>query len=86
MTIQASQVSEVFLAEEAAEELGLTAQRIRALCRAGRFPGAELRRNMWIIPLAAVEFFKKNPPKPGRPVTTGTGLRRKDRQKNTKDS
>ena len=83
MTIQASQVSEFFLAEEAAEELGLTAQRIRALCRAGRFPGAELRRNMWIIPLAAVEFFKKNPPKPGRPVTTGAGLRRKDRREKT---
>ena len=83
MTIQASQVSEVFLVEEAAAELGLTAQRIRVLCRTGRFPGAELRRNMWIIPRAAVEFFKKNPPKPGRPVTTGAGLRRKDRREKT---
>lgn len=77
----------IFLVAEAAEELGLTAQRVAGLCREGLLPGAQLRgQRVWLIPREAIEAYKANPPKRGRPVTTGAGLARKDRRKGGEDA
>jgi hypothetical protein len=52
-------------AEATARALGVTAERIRVLCREGRFPGAINQMRIWLIPVSAVEGYQ--PPKRGRP-------------------
>lgn len=49
--------------KEAAEELGLTPQRVRQFCREGRL-GQRLGRE-WVITREELEEFKKIPRKPG---------------------
>lgn len=43
--------------EEAAAKLGVTVQRMRALCRARRVPGAKLIGRSWFVP----EDFRVTP-------------------------
>lgn len=52
--------------EDVANELGITPQRVRELCRMGRLGTLWQRR--WIITREEFEAFKKtHPRKPGRP-------------------
>jgi excisionase family DNA binding protein len=52
-------------AEEAAEELGLTPQRVREFCQQGRL-GRRVGRQ-WVITREELERFKQTPRPPGRP-------------------
>jgi hypothetical protein len=45
--------------------------------KAGRFPGATKPGRDWLLPLDEVNAYAANPPRAGRPVTTGEGLRRR---------
>ena len=73
-------LEDVFLVDDAAAFLGVTPKHVRDLARAGKFPGAELRRTIWLIPREGIEHFLANRKPVGRPITTGAGLRRKDRR------
>ncbi len=63
---------------QAATALGVTPSRVHALIKCGRLPAEKIGRD-WLIreeDLAALPERKT-----GRPVSTGAGLRRKDRKK-----
>jgi len=76
-------------ASSAARELGYTqGGYLSTLCAAGKIPGAYKSGRIWLVPVVWVEEQKKKDAalgikrgtgKAGRPVTTGAGLRRKDR-------
>lgn len=53
---------------EAALALGVSAQRVRALIKAGRFPGArKVTPKLWAIPLEEVAAYAQSNRWPGRP-------------------
>ena len=62
---------------EAAQELGVTRGRINAMIRAGRLHATKIGRN-WVVTREDLEAVRIR--KTGHPVTTGAGLRRKDRR------
>ena len=66
---------------EAAEILNLSPSSLRVYLGDGEFPNARKEGRDWKIPEPDLNDFKSRRRKRGRPVTTGAGLRRKDRQK-----
>ena len=69
---------------EAAQRLNLSPGSLRVYLGKGDFPNAVKFGRDWKIPEGDLKDFEESRRKRGRPVTTGAGLRRKDRQK--KDS
>lgn len=56
-------ISEEYMsAHDASQKLNIDRSYILALCRQGRFAGAEKIGNYWVIPREAVENFKRLPP------------------------
>jgi excisionase family DNA binding protein len=53
---------------EAAEELGLSQNRVRQLIKGGKIPAQKIG-NLWIVTRPDLEEFKAKPRKPGRPST-----------------
>lgn len=56
---------DILTVEQAARELGMSGNRVRALCRAGRL-GRPLG-SRWIITVEELRQFKKIPRNPGNP-------------------
>ena len=69
---------------EAAQRLNLNPNSLRVYLGKGAFPNAFKFGRDWKIPEGDLKDFEESRRKRGRPVTTGAGQRRKDRQK--KDS
>ncbi len=65
--------TEILSTAQAAERLGISAERVRQLAAQGRFAGAFLLGKTWAIPSSAVASFKPNP--------HGVRLGRKPRKK-----
>lgn len=59
-------MNEYITPDEAAAELGVTANWIRQLCMNGRIPGAKKFNRSWMVPRGA----KISPVAPGRPLRT----------------
>lgn len=53
-------------ASDAATILGVSRQRVVALCQRGGLTGAQLVYGRWLIPRATIEERCRNRPKPGR--------------------
>lgn len=66
---------------EAAQRLNLSPNSLRVYLGKGAFPNAFKFGRDWKIPEGDLKDFEEHRRKRGRPVTTGAGLRRKDRQK-----
>ncbi len=54
---------------EAADQLGVSARRVRQFCRAGRLEAQKIGRD-WIVLQADLNQFKSIPRKPGRSKET----------------
>ena len=72
--------NELLSVDEAATLAERTPRRIRDLANSGTFPNAKRFGVSWAIPRDELEAYIKNRKKAGRPISTGAGLRRKDRQ------
>ena len=65
---------------EAADKLGISRTRVWKLVQEERFPGAFRIGRAWAVTQAWLRAARVHRP-PGRKVTTGAGLQRKDRRK-----
>ena len=65
---------------EAAERLGVQDESVRQAIRRGRLRAKKVGAQWWITPAALEVYRLRSLGRPGRPVTTGAGLRRKDRR------
>jgi predicted site-specific integrase-resolvase len=73
-------VNDLITAREAASLLGVKPDTINKYARRGLLvPARKIHDRLWLYRRADVEALRGR--NPGRPVTTGAGLRRKDRRK-----